>query len=88
MFIPDIYKNGNQEEIRAFLIQNSFGLLVNRTNEKLCATHIPLELNTNKEGKDVLLGHISKENTQWKDFGDNDQVLAIFSGPQSYISSS
>ncbi|MFT7335026.1 MAG: transcriptional regulator [Porticoccaceae bacterium] len=88
MFISDIYKNENQEEIRAFLIQNSFGILVNQTNGKLCATHIPLELDTNKEGKETLLGHISKENPQWKGFADNDQVLAIFSGPNSYISSS
>lgn len=88
MFIPDIYKNENQEEIRTFLIQNSFGILVNQTDGKLCATHIPLELDTNKEGKEVLLGHISKENPQWKGFADNDEVLAIFSGPHSYISSS
>ncbi|MGO4818184.1 FMN-binding negative transcriptional regulator [Flavobacterium sp. W22_SRS_FP1] len=88
MFIPDIYKNENQEEIRAFLVKYSFGILVNQTNGKLCATHIPLELDTNKEGKEILLGHISKENPQWKGFADNDQVLAIFSGPNSYISSS
>jgi transcriptional regulator len=83
MFIPDIYKNENQEEIRTFLIQNSFGILVNRTNEKLCATHIPLELDVNEDGKKILQGHISKENPQWKGFDDNDQVLAVFSGPHS-----
>jgi transcriptional regulator len=88
MFIPDSCKNENQEEIRAFLIQNSFGILINQTNGKLCATHIPLELDMNKEGKEILLGHISKENPQWKGFTDNDQVLAVFSGPHSYISSS
>jgi transcriptional regulator len=85
MFIPDIYKNENQEEIRAFLVKYSFGILVNQNNGKLCATHIPLELDTNKEGKKILLSHISKENPQWKGFADNDQVLAIFSGPNSYI---
>lgn len=88
MFIPDIYKNENQEEIRTFLVQNSFGILVNQTDGKLCATHIPLELDTNIEGQEILLGHISKENPQWKGFTDNDHVLAIFSGPHSYISPS
>lgn len=88
MFIPDSYKNENQEEIKKFLQENSFGILINQTNGKLWATHIPLELDTNKEGKAILLGHISKENPQWKGFTDNDQVLAIFSGPHSYISSS
>ena len=51
MYTPDIYKNENPEEIRKFLKENSFGILINQTNGKLCATHIPLELDTNKEGK-------------------------------------
>nr|WP_315179745.1 FMN-binding negative transcriptional regulator [uncultured Flavobacterium sp.] len=88
MYTPDIYKNENQEEIKKFLQENSFGILINQTNEKLCATHIPLELDTNKERKDILYGHISKENPQWNGFIDNDQILAVFSGPHNYISSS
>ncbi len=88
MYIPDIHKNENQEEITNFLHKNSFGILVNQTNGKLCATHIPLELDTNKKGKQVLYGHISKENPQWNGFLDNDAILAIFSGPHTYISSS
>ena len=88
MFIPEIYKNENQEEIKKFLQENSFGILINQTNGKLSATHIPLELETTKEGKDILYGHISRENPQWQGFTDNDQVLAVFSGPHSYISSS
>jgi transcriptional regulator len=88
MYIPDIYKNENQEEIIDFLQKNSFGILVNQTNGKLWATHIPLELDTNKNGKQVLFGHISKENPQWESFADNDKILAIFTGAHSYISSS
>jgi transcriptional regulator len=88
MYTPEIYKNENVEEIKKFLQENSFGILINQSNGKLCATHIPLELDVNKEGEDVLYGHISKENPQWKGFTDNDQVLAVFSGPHSYISSS
>ena len=88
MYTPEIYKNENQEEIKKFLQENSFGILINQTNEKLCATHIPLELDTNENGNEILWGHISKENPQWKGFLDNDQILAVFSGPHSYISSS
>lgn len=88
MYIPDLYKNENQEAITAFLKENSFGILINQTNGKLWATHIPLELSINSEGKTILEGHISKENPQWKGFAENDQILAIFSGPHSYISPS
>ena len=88
MYTPEIYKNENQEEIKKFLQENSFGILINHTNGKLWATHIPLELDTNENGATILSGHISKENPQWNGFIDNDQVLAVFSGPHSYISSS
>ena len=52
------------------------------------ATHIPLELDTNADGKEVLVSHISKANPQWKSFKDQHKVLCIFNGPHSYISSS
>lgn len=68
MYTPDIYKNENQEEIKQFLQENSFGILINQTDGKLSATHIPLELDINKDGKEILHGHISKENPQWKGF--------------------
>ena len=88
MYIPHLYKNENQEEITQFLLENSFGILVNRTNGKLWATHIPLELEQTNDGKSILFGHISKENPQWESFESDADVLAIFSGPHSYISSS
>ena len=88
MYIPDIYKNKNKEEINKFIQENSFGILINQTNGKLWATHIPLELDTNKNGDSILFGHLSKENPQWEGFIENNEVLAVFSGPHSYISSS
>jgi predicted FMN-binding regulatory protein PaiB len=80
MYIPDVYKNENQQEIKDFLHNNSFGILINQTNGKLWATHIPLELDTNKNGKQVLQGHISKENPQWEGFMQDDKVLLFFQG--------
>ena len=88
MYTPDIYKNEDPESIREFLKENSFGILINQTNGKLSATHIPIELELNADGKEILQGHISKLNPQAAGFAENDQVLAVFSGPHSYISSS
>lgn len=88
MYTPEIYKNEDPESIRAFLRENSFGILINLTNGKLCATHIPIELEIKADDTEVLQGHISKLNPQAEGFAENDQVLAVFSGPHSYISSS
>ena len=87
MYIPELYKNENQEEIQEFIHQNGFGILVNQTNGKLWATHIPLLLEE-KDGKQILVGHISRENPQAESFKTNDEVLSLFSGAHSYISSS
>lgn len=88
MYTPEIYKNEDPESIRAFLKENSFGILINQTNGKLCATHIPIEFEINSDGKEMLQGHISKLNPQAEGFAENDQVLAVFTGPHAYISSS
>jgi len=88
MYIPHRYKNDNLEEVRGFIQHNSFGLLISQAATGLTATHIPLELDKNEAGKDVLAGHISRGNPQWKNFADQSRVLAVFSGPHAYISSS
>lgn len=88
MYIPNYFRQENLEEVKSFLQQNSFGMLVSQVNHRPWATHIPLELSKNTLGDEVLLGHISRGNKQWKDFDKNEEVLAIFTGPHAYISSS
>jgi transcriptional regulator len=88
MYIPDLFKNENQTEIKQFIHDNGFAILVNQTDGKLWATHIPLLLETNDLGKIILTGHLSIDNPQGESFSTNSDVLAIFSGPHSYISSS
>jgi transcriptional regulator len=88
MYIPELYKNENQAEIQNFIHENGFAILINQTNGKLWATHIPLILETTENGEQQLIGHVSKLNPQAESFKSNDDVLAIFTGPHSYISSS
>lgn len=88
MYIPHHYKNENIEQVKAFLKENSFGILINQVEGKPWATHIPLELDEDEDGNDLLVSHIAKANPQWKSFKENDEVLCIFNGPHSYISSS
>lgn len=88
MFIPEHYKNNDIKEIHNFLKNNSFGILINTIGGKPWGTHIPLEIGRNSDGKDILVGHIAKANLQSKDLIDGDEVLCIFNGPHSYVSSS
>lgn len=90
MHIPTYFKNENVDEIRDFLKQNSFGILVSTANHRPWGTHIPLELTLDPSGEEVLYGHISKANPQSKYFNtaENQEVLAIFNGAHAYVSSS
>jgi len=88
MYIPDIYVNENRSEILRFIEENSFAILVNQSNDKINATHIPLFIEESNENQLILSGHISKLNPQSENFAENGNVLAIFSGAHSYISSS
>jgi transcriptional regulator len=88
MYIPGPYKITDSDSIREFLSENGFGILINSVNGKLWATHIPLLLSKDKDQKDILTGHISKANFQWKEFEISKEVLVVFPGNHSYISSS
>jgi len=88
MYIPPYYENKDIDQIKQFLRENSFGILVNVVDNKPWGTHIPLELEQDLNGADVLVGHIAKANPQWKYFSDNAEVLCIFNGPHAYVSSS
>ncbi|MBO0592380.1 FMN-binding negative transcriptional regulator [Cellulophaga sp. E16_2] len=88
MFTPKYYQQTDLKEIKEFLVENSFGILVNQVDNKPWATHIPLELTIDEDGSDILVGHIARANPQGKHFSENNTVLCIFNGPHSYISSS
>src|SRR5688572_13356553 len=85
MFVPKYAQKNDVAEIKEFIKQNGFGILISQSSQKLMATHIPLQFS---QDESRLLGHISKANPQWRKFESDAQVLAIFSGPHSYISSS
>lgn len=88
MYIPENYSLTNQAEIHEFLHKNGFALLINQTLGKMWATHVPLVLDFKSDGTPYLLGHISKANPQHEGFAENNEILAVFTGPHAYISSS
>lgn len=88
MYIPENYSMTNQAEIHEFLRSHGFALLINQTLGKLWATHVPLMLDFKSDGTPYLLGHISKVNPQQEGFAENNEILAVFTGPHAYISSS
>jgi transcriptional regulator len=88
MYVPSRYKADNIHELEEFIRQNSFATLVSISNSVPIASHIPIEFEIKDDNTKVLSGHVSKANPQWKTLEENEEVLVIFSGSHSYISSS
>jgi transcriptional regulator len=83
MYTPAYAKNENEEDLKDFIRKNGFGIVVSTVDGKLWATHIPLILVGDK-----LQGHISRGNKQWRALPQNEEVMVIFQGPNTYVSSS
>jgi transcriptional regulator len=86
MYIPRRFEEKDKDKIHTFIRENSFAILVSIHEGRPIGTHIPLQLETNAEGQDILVGHISRGNEQKHTLTDGAQILAIFPGPHAYIS--
>jgi transcriptional regulator len=84
MYIPKQFVNHNTTEVKTFIRQCSFGILITGGRE-LQASHIPLDLSPDGN---FLSGHLSKANPQVQELSEGAEVLSIFNGPNTYISSS
>ena len=85
MYIPKYYREEDREKILAFLKQNNFPAIVSFDGERPIATHTPVEISEDENGKITIYAHMSRANPQWKTF-DKQEVLLIFQGAHTYIS--
>ena len=85
MYTPSHYKIDDQQSVRSFIREHSFGTLISCT-ESFQITHLPFVL----EEKEplVLSSHMARANPHWRSFANNPDVLVIFQGPHAYISPS
>ncbi len=86
MYIPRRYEEKDREKILSFMKENSFAIIVSVREGLPVASHIPLAVEKNQLGEDVLIGHISKGNDQKNSFTEGTKLLCIFTGPHAYIS--
>lgn len=84
MYINSYSRVSDSTEVMEFIRQNGFAILVSQVDGKPWATHLPLVLSN--DGAE-LTGHVSRGNKAWRDFSTQ-EVLCIFQGPHTYISSS
>lgn len=87
MYIPAAFKENDLNNAASLVKQNEFGVLVALVNGKLQAVHIPFMLKTEND-KWTLYAHFAAANELVSALDNNEEVLMIFQGAHSYVSSS
>lgn len=87
MYIPPAFLEADLPTLHQFIERNSFGLLVSQHDRSPFATHLPLLLDRSEGALGALVGHVARANPQWEHCLGQ-QVLAVFSGPHTYVSPS
>jgi transcriptional regulator len=87
MYVPNANREDRLSVLHKLMDDRPFVSLITAGSSGLFASHIPMVLDQNG-ANGVLKGHISRANTQWRDYSPSVEALAIFSGPQHYITPS
>jgi transcriptional regulator len=84
MYIPRANQEDRIPVLHKLMADQPFASLITVGSSGLFASHIPMVLEQNG-AMGQLRGHISRANRQWRDHTPSVEALAIFSGPQHYI---
>lgn len=89
MYLPRSFQEQDPQRLFAFMRRHSFATLVTVEDGVPFATHLPFLVEPGSEGtQGRLLAHMARANPQWRGFSEDQDVLAIFQGPHTYVSPS
>ena len=85
MYQPSHFKEENADTLARCIHDHPFATLVVTGADGPVANHLPMLLDTEAN---KLVGHVARANPLWRDYAAGTPALAIFSGPQAYVSPS
>ncbi|MGB4845391.1 MAG: FMN-binding negative transcriptional regulator [Ferruginibacter sp.] len=88
MYKFSYYTEEDQQKVIAFMKENSFATITGIGEQYPVASHIPLEVEVQEDGKIFLSGHLMKKTDHHIAFEKNENVLVIFNGPHTQVSAS
>lgn len=89
MYVPTHFKEDDTEKLYQTIRDFGFGLLIVADNKGIDANHVPFVLSCQKEDSlGNLHCHLARNNPVWHRLLDGPRVLAVFQGPDAYVSPS
>ena len=88
MYEPPLHREDDLTKQHALIRARPFGLLVSQGPQGLVANAIPFLIDSAASRLGTLRAHMARANPQWRDLRANPDVLAVFQGPDHYVSPS
>jgi transcriptional regulator len=85
MYLPQQFEETRLGVLHDLIRSHPFGTLVVLAGSELSANHMPFLVLPNKGDHGSLCGHVARANPVWKQLASGVEALAIFQGPESYI---
>jgi transcriptional regulator len=88
LYLPAYFEESRADVLHALMRARPLATLVTLCGSGLVANHIPVETLDDPAPHGAIRGHIARANPLWRDYRAGAEALAIFQGPQTYISPS
>jgi transcriptional regulator len=86
MYNPPQFREERIEVLHDLIRRHSLAVLVTLGPDGLEANHIPMEIDPEPAPLGTLRGHVSRANPVWQTASGTVETLAVFQGPEGYIS--
>jgi transcriptional regulator len=88
MYLPDHFAEPRLEVLHEAIRRSGLATLVSAGTGGLDASHVPLLIESTPAPLGRLLGHVARANPQWQATSAESEALAIFLGPDAYVTPS
>jgi transcriptional regulator len=88
LYLPEQFKETRTDVLHALMRARPLATLVTSSESGLVANHLPLQTLAEPAPLGALRGHIARANPLWREYAEGSEALAIFQGPDAYISPS
>jgi len=88
VYVPPLFREDQVPVLHEFIRQQPLATLVTHGPSGLFASHLPLLVDAEPAPFGTLSGHLARANPHWQEAPTGTEALAVFTGPQAYITPS
>ncbi len=88
MYLPDAFRETSLPVLHALIRAHRFGLLISTGPDGPIVSPVPFTLEPDAGPHGTLRAHVARANPHWRALRDAPATLALFQGPEAYITPS